>query len=119
MYSAPCEKFTTVISPKISDRPMASRTKIPPSTSPVKICAASAASETSGTTALRESLLRAGAVHVLAGWHAGHDLQQAPVALGLAGAAALDDPHVLERLVVAGPPPLLALEVVVGGALPQ
>jgi hypothetical protein len=49
MYSAPCEKFTTVISPKISDRPMASSTKIPPSTSPVKTCAASAARETSGT----------------------------------------------------------------------
>ena len=47
MYSAPCEKFTTVMSPKIRDRPMARSTKSMPSTSPVKIWGRIAARETS------------------------------------------------------------------------
>src|SRR4030095_14880930 len=171
MYSAPWEKFTTVISPKIKDRPMASSTKIIPSTSPVKIWGRTAASEKSIMSPLaspsaapppprfareafpypvgspcaaprpprsareafpyplgspsaaprqsRVSLLGAGAVVFLVRGHLGHDVGQSPLPLGLAGAAPLHDPHILEGLVVAGAPPLLALEVVVGGALPE
>src|SRR4029077_626092 len=114
MNSAPCAKFTTVISPKIRDRPMASRTYTIPSTRPVKTCARSV--ESSGT-GLGEALLGAGAVVLLVRAHLGDDVHQAPVALDLV--PALDDPEVLERLVVAGPPPLLALEVVVGRVLPE
>src|SRR2546425_856597 len=45
--------------------------------------------------------------------------QQPPLALRLAGLAPLRDPPVLERLFVARPPPLLALDVVVGRALAE
>src|SRR5688572_29947755 len=64
---------------------------------------------------LRVAFFGAGAVVFLIGGHLGHEIEQAPVALGLAGTAAAADPHILEGLVVARPPPLLALEVVVGG----
>src|SRR5688500_9840980 len=144
MYRAPWEKFTTVIRPKISDRPMASRTKMPPGTSPVKTCAASAATEMSANNYLNwgrasaapppapptASLLRVasllpvallgtGAVVLFAGGHARDDVVQAPLALRLARGAPLHDPHVLERLVVAGAPELCALRVVVLRALAQ
>jgi hypothetical protein len=49
MYSEPWAKLTTVIRPKIRLSPMASRTKMPPSTSPVKSCAARADAEISIT----------------------------------------------------------------------
>ena len=42
MYSDPWAKLTTVRRPKMSDSPIASSTKIIPSTRPVKTCAASA-----------------------------------------------------------------------------
>src|SRR5712692_4327134 len=116
MYSEPWAKFTTVISPKMSDSPVASSTKIIPSTRPVKTCAASADSEMSITTS-SEALLGAGAVQLFVGRHLGDDLDEAPVALRLV--AALDDPEGLEGLVVAGAPPLLALVVVVDGALAE
>src|SRR5712692_7022018 len=116
MYSEPWAKFTTVISPKMSDSPIASSTKIIPRTSPVKTCAASADSEISITTS-SEALLGTGAVQLFAGRHLGDDLDEAPVSLCFV--AAPDDPEVLEGLVVAGAPPLLALVVVVDGALAE
>src|SRR5687768_6511524 len=117
MYSEPWAKFTTPIRPKISDRPMARRTRMPPSTRPVKSCAASADSVMSGTrarSALDVPLLGAGALVPLVGGHLGDGVEVAPVALDLGGRPPLQDPHVLEGLVVTGPPVLLALVVVVG-----
>src|SRR5215510_14065500 len=160
MYSEPWAKFTTVMSPKIRESPIASRTKIIPSTRPVKTCGRMAersmityplgspsaaprqatplgspsaaprqatplgspsAAPRQDTAARRscKTLFGAGAVVLLVGRHASHDVGEAPLPLGLAGTAPLHDPHVLEGLVVTRPPPLLALEVVVGGALPQ
>src|SRR5262245_47970245 len=106
------------MSPKISDRPMASSTKRTPRTRPVKIWGRIAVSETS-IWRLRVTLLGAGAVVLLVRRHLGHDFHESPIALGLAGAAPLDDPHVLHGFVVAGPPPFLALEVVVDRILPE
>src|SRR5262249_62011447 len=85
----------------------------------VKIWAASADAETSNTIALRESLLGACAVELLVGRNAVHDLDDAPLALRLAGRTSLQHPHVLERLAVAGSPPLLALVMLVLAAGPQ
>src|SRR5262245_37305196 len=118
------------MSPKIRLRPVASRTKMPPSTRPVKTWAASADADTSsisrspspsgrGSVSSGEPLLGAGAVELLVGRDERHDFQDAPLAAQLAGAAALDDPEVLHRLVVALPPPLLALVVVVSVAGPE
>src|SRR5713226_4237334 len=116
MYSEPWAKFTTVISPKMSDSPIASSTKIIPSTRPVKTCAASTDSEMSITTS-SEALFGAGPVQLLVGRDLGDDLGDPPLAFGLL--APLDDPEVLEGLVVAGAPPLLALVMVVDRALAQ
>src|SRR5262245_5926230 len=141
------------MSPKIRLRPVASRTKMPPRTRPVKTWAANAVAETSsiapggsrktppvpplggageararsGTTGrsrssgpsrlgcfLDQALLGAGAVELLVGRDQRHHLQHTPLAAQLARASALDDPEVLHRLVVALPPPLPALVVVVG-----
>ena len=67
----------------------------------------------------RVPLLRARALELLVGGEPGDDLEEAPLALHLLGRPDLEDPEVLERLVVAGPPPLLALVVVVLAVLPQ
>src|SRR6266542_2178071 len=104
------QKFLVKPSPKMSESPIASNTNTIPSTRPVKTCAASADRERSITTS-SEPLLGAGAVQFLVGRHPAHHLDQPPVALRLV--TTLDDPEVLEGLVVAGAPPLLALVVVV------
>src|SRR5262245_22922533 len=84
MYSAPWEKLTTVISPKIRLRPMAMSTKIPPSTRPVKAWATSADAEMSITT-LGESLLGARPVQLLVGRDFADDVEVSPFALYLLG----------------------------------
>src|SRR5712691_340969 len=68
---------------------------------------------------LGQALFGAGAVQLLVGRNAGHDLDDAPLTACLAGLASLPDPHVLERLAVARAPPLLAVVVVVLAADPQ
>src|SRR5215210_5485399 len=95
MYSEPCAKFTTVMSPKMSDRPTASSTRIMPSTSPVNSCAASAASVRSAIDLLGEPLLGAGAIQLLVGGDTPDGFHQAPLALHLARLAAAHDPQVL------------------------
>src|SRR5439155_12435363 len=62
---------------------------------------------------LGQALFGAGAVELLVGRDAGHDLDDAPLTARLAGLASLQYPHVLERLAVARAPPLLALVMVV------
>src|SRR2546426_6595263 len=97
---------------------MASSTRIPPRTSPVKTWAVSAVSETSGTP-LCEPLLGARPVQFLVGRHLADDVEEPPLALHLLRRAGLEDPEVLEGLVVASPPPLLALIVVVLAVLAE
>src|SRR4051794_25519101 len=67
----------------------------------------------------RVSFFRAGPVVLLVRGDLRHEIEETPVAFRLTRSAAAPDPHALERLVVARPPPLLALEVVVGGILPE
>src|SRR5678815_3985727 len=120
MYSDPWAKLTTVRRPKMSDSPIASSTKIIPSTRPVKTCATSADAVMSITRldlSLSKTLFAAGAVVFFVGRDPAHDVVDAPLPLELV--PALDDPHVLHGLVVAGAPPLLALVVVVGRVLPE
>src|SRR4030095_4666730 len=91
---------------------------MPPRTSPVNTWAVSADSGTSNTP-LRVPLFGAGPVELLVGRHAADDVEEAPLALHLLRRPDLHDPEVLEGLVVAGPPPLLALVVVVLAVLPE
>src|SRR5437773_8454289 len=91
---------------------MAIRTKIPPSTRPVKAWAASADNGMSNTR-LGESLFGAGAVELFVRRDFADDVEEAPLAFHLLRRADLEDPEILEGLVVAGAPPLLALVVVV------
>src|ERR1700694_3342375 len=97
---------------------MAIKTKLPPSTRLWKPWAARAENET-WNKRLRVPLLGAGPVQLLGGGHLANDVEEAPLALDLLGGADLQDPKVLERLVVAGPPPLLALVVVVLAVLAE
>src|SRR5882762_11410915 len=97
---------------------MAIRTKIPPSTKPVKVWAASACSGMSSTR-LDVSLFGAGPVELFVRRDFADDVEQAPLALHLLRRADLEDPEILEGLVVAGPPPLLALVVVVLAVLAE
>src|SRR5258705_5623029 len=64
-------------------------------------------------TRLGESLFGAGPVELLVRRDPADDVEVAPLALHLLRRADLGDPEVLEGLVVAGAPPLLALVVVV------
>src|ERR1700752_5459492 len=106
------------MSPKIRLRPMAMSTKMPPSTRPVKAWAASAESGMSSTR-LGVALFGAGPVELLVGRDLADDVEEAPLALHLLRRADLEDPQILERLVVAGAPVLLALVVVVLAVLPE
>src|SRR5437667_12327784 len=65
------------------------------------------------STPLREPLLGAGPVQLLVRRDFPDDVEEAPLALHLLRRADLEDPEILERLVVASAPPLLALVVVV------
>src|SRR5262249_41370880 len=91
-------------------------TRMPPRTSPVNNWAARRESERSATR-LGEALLGARALQLLAGRDLSGDVEVSPFALG--GRTSLDDPQVLERLVVARAPVLLALVVVVDRILAQ
>src|SRR5437870_13776052 len=71
------------------------------------------------STPLREPLLGAGPVQLLVRRHFPDDVEEAPLALHLLRRADLEDPEILEGLVVAGAPPLLALVVVVLAALAE
>src|SRR5712691_1960062 len=97
---------------------MAISTRMPPRTRPVNTWAATAENETSNTR-LREPLLGAGPIQFLVRGHLADHVEVAPLALDLLGRARLDDPEILEGLVVAGPPPLLALVVVVLAVLAE
>src|SRR5881628_720797 len=97
---------------------MAIRTKMPPRTRPVNAWAARAWPEMSSTR-LRVPLLGAGAVELLVGRDPTDDVEEAPLALHLLRGTDLEDPHVLEGLVVARAPPLLALVVVVFAVLAE
>src|SRR2546425_8519104 len=97
---------------------MAINTRMPPRTRPVKTWAVSADSGTSSTP-LSVPFLGAGPVQLLVGRHLADDVEEPPLTLHLLRRADPDDPEILERLVVAGAPPLLALVVVVLAVLAQ
>src|SRR5262249_49635073 len=92
---------------------------MPPSTRPVKACAASACSGMSSTRLRGVSLFRARPVELLVRRHLADDVEEAPLALHLLRRPDLDDPEVLEGLVVARAPPLLALVVIVLAVLAE
>src|SRR5215831_17987538 len=92
---------------------------MPPSTRPVKVCAASACSEISSTRLRGVSLFGARPVELLVRRHLADDVEEAPLALHLLRRPDLENPEVLEGLVVAGAPPLLALVVVVLAVLAE
>src|SRR5437660_10449372 len=71
------------------------------------------------STRLGESFFGAGPVELLVRRDLADDVEEAPLALHLLRRADLEDPQVLEGLVVAGAPPLLALVVVVLAVLAE